>query len=636
MTLEKAAEFLDSFINHEVTPRKYEPGRYVPDRVGKMLAGAGLDAGKLKIIHIAGTKGKGSTAHYSSSLIESAGNFKVGLYTSPHVLKINERIRINSESISDSELILLIEKYIPYIQKYNENENATYFDVLTFLAIAYFLGNSCDYAVLETGLGGRLDSTNFCMPEVSIISSIGFDHTAVLGGTLREIAGEKAGIIKKARPAVSALLAPEALERVKSEAVLKNSPFFYFPEHVDYKILERTPRGGVFSFKMQHGNKSYKMDNVYISEQGDVFILNFLLSLLALSAAGLDFSEEGIRKAARTRIPFRVEKRGDYLIDVAHNDSSLESLFKTLTDYFRPECMRLYIGILSDKEIKLIAAKIIEYESIFDRIVVFDFASPRVSGGKALFELISHLERAEYSSSIPQVAHERGLLNVFTGSFQLIDKVLDNISIGREEYAAFLNSPLDIPEWEKLYDESAADNIPVLRPVCARLLYFITRIASPRDILEIGTGSAYSTLWLGRGVSPEARITSIERDLKRFKKAKIFFSGIMPSASIINCDALKFLEETPGMFDLVFLDAQKRDYPEYLALLKNRIRPGGILFADNFLFGGMSAEIIDEKREKYLGGARLLRSFNEELSRSNAFESLFLSIEDGVVIAIRK
>jgi len=625
MTMDTAIEFLDSFINNEKTPRKYEPGRYVPDRVKKMLAGAGIDTKGLKIVHIAGTKGKGSTAHYASSLLESLGNIKVGLYTSPHVLKINERIKINSEEISDREFILLIEKYSDYIIKYGETEKPTYFDILTFLAITYFICNTCDYAVLETGLGGRLDSTNFCLPEVSIITSISFDHTAVLGNTLKEIAGEKAGIIKEKIPSVASLLPGEALERIKEEVVLKNSPFYYFPENISYEIMERNQRGGIFNFILHFHDTEYCLENVYISEQGDVFIENFLLSLLGLTAAGLVFTEEGIRSAARIRIPFRMEKRGDYLIDVAHNDSSLESLFKTIRDYFRPERVRLYIGILSDKEIRLIAGKIIEYADLFERIIVFDFPSPRLSGGKPLFDLISILDRAEYSSGIPVAAHENGLLNVYTGSFQIIDKVLDKVLIGRDDYTSFLNGFMDIPEWEELYEEAVNENIPVLRPISARLLYLITMIAKPSNILEIGTGSGYSTLWIIRGAGPAARITTIERDMKRFHKAKKLF-GDNPSVSIFNCDAMEYLKNCKDVFDLVILDAQKRNYREYLDLLKKRIIKGGILFTDNFFFG-----LAEEKK-----GARLIRLFNEELSRENIFEALFLSIEEGVILAMRK
>jgi dihydrofolate synthase/folylpolyglutamate synthase len=626
MTLENAIGFLDSFINHEITPRKYGFEGYIPDRVGKLLAGAGIDTGLLKIVHIAGTKGKGSTAFYASSLIESNGNFKVGLYTSPHVLRINERIKINMESITDREFVRLIENYAPYITGHEGAEKPTYFDVLTFLAMAHFIGNSCDYAVLETGLGGRLDSTNFCLPMVSVITSIGFDHTALLGGTLREIAGEKAGIIKALVPAVTSNLPGEALARVKEEALIKSSPFIYLPECVSYKITERNPAGGIFNFRLETAGQEFVLDNVYFSQRGDVFVENFLLSLLALTAAGLKLSEKGIREAVRKRIPFRMEKRGDCIIDVAHNDSSLDSLFKTIKDYFKPGIVRLYIGILSDKELGRIAEKIIECGDMFDKITVFDFPTPRLSGGKALYEMVSRLPQAFYCPSMPEVSHEKGLVNVFTGSFQTIERVLENIPMERDEYASFLNGPLDIPEWEGIYSEALRLKIPVLRPLSARLLYFVTRLAKPRNILEIGTGSGYSTLWIMRGMGSHARITTFERDKNRFESAGKLF-GDNPAVNFIRGDALELLPENEEVFDFVFLDAQKRDYPLYLDILRGRMSKGGILFADNFLYEGH-----DEKSS----GANLMRLFNEELSRGNSFDSLFLSIEDGVVIAIKK
>jgi predicted O-methyltransferase YrrM len=319
-----------------------------------------------------------------------------------------------------------------------------------------------------------------------------------------------------------------------------------------------------------------------------------------------------------------MEKRGDLLLDVAHNDSSFESLFKTVRDYFRPLKANLHIGLLKDKELKRISKKIIEYGAMFDKIVLFDFPTPRGSGGKLLYESLHTLPNVCYCPDFPPVTHEKGLLNVFAGSFQIIDRALDLVSWGNGEYASFLNKPLDFPGWEKIYNEAVKRNIPVLRPLSAKVLYFLIKISKPEKILEIGSGSGYSTLWISRALAGHARLLSIERDMNRFVMADTLFRKD-ERVEIVHMDALEYLRGCSDLYDFVFLDAQKRDYIKFLELLKKRIKKGGLLCADNFLMSGLGAS-----------GVRLLRSFNEELSTGGCFESLFVSIEDGLVIAIKK
>lgn len=157
-----------------------------PDRVGWMLNKAGLSYKNIKIFHIAGAKGKSSTTLYLSHLLIYAGKRKVGLYTSPHLFKINERIQLNGRAIKDSEFSRLVESYKGFIENIREKFVPTYFDVLTFLLMAYFIQKRCDFIVLEVRPGERLDSTNFCKPLFSIIISIGYDHTDILGKTLEK------------------------------------------------------------------------------------------------------------------------------------------------------------------------------------------------------------------------------------------------------------------------------------------------------------------------------------------------------------------------------------------------------------------------------------------------------------------
>lgn len=164
-------------------------------RTKELLGKLGNPEDKLKFIHIAGTNGKGSVASMLSYILTQAG-YKTGLYTSPFINRFNERIKINNIDISDDELAYFTEKIQPLAQ--SMADPPTEFEIITCLALDYFLYNGCDIAILETGLGGELDSTNAIpVPELSVITSISFDHTAILGDTIEQIASAKAGIIKE-------------------------------------------------------------------------------------------------------------------------------------------------------------------------------------------------------------------------------------------------------------------------------------------------------------------------------------------------------------------------------------------------------------------------------------------------------
>ena len=167
------------------------------DNTLKLLEHLGNPHKDLKIIHIAGTNGKGSTAAMLSSELKQ--KYKVGLYTSPHLVKLNERIRINDVDISDKDLIRLVE----IVRE--KRENQTYFETIFVMAVLFFKQQNCDYVILEVGMGGRLDSTNVVTPLVSVITNVSFDHIGSLGNTIRKIAFEKAGIIKPKVPVVTAV-----------------------------------------------------------------------------------------------------------------------------------------------------------------------------------------------------------------------------------------------------------------------------------------------------------------------------------------------------------------------------------------------------------------------------------------------
>ncbi len=210
----RADVFLESRIDHErSTPAPYSQRNFKLERMRELLAALGDPHLGLPAIHIAGTKGKGSTAAMIAAALEAAG-YRVGLFTSPHLERVEERIAIDGQPLSAPDWERLIEEARPHVERMDaraECEGAcgpTYFEIVTALAFRHFADLGADCAVLEVGLGGRLDSTNVCRPIVSLITSISFDHVQQLGGTLAAIAGEKAGIIKPGVPVISGVVAP--------------------------------------------------------------------------------------------------------------------------------------------------------------------------------------------------------------------------------------------------------------------------------------------------------------------------------------------------------------------------------------------------------------------------------------------
>jgi caffeoyl-CoA O-methyltransferase len=203
-----------------------------------------------------------------------------------------------------------------------------------------------------------------------------------------------------------------------------------------------------------------------------------------------------------------------------------------------------------------------------------------------------------------------------------------------QSYIEALNRPLDIPDWDKLYNEAVKLQVPAVRKDTAKLLYLLVKLKNPANVLEIGTGSGFSALWMGRGLSADALLTTLERDKNRYEKAGALFRD-RKNIRVLNRDAFRFLKETGETFDFVFLDAQKRDYIDFLPLLERKINSGGVLVTDNFLFQGKAAAMSTDEEDKYKGGVELLKKYNEALANHPAFETLFLGLDDGVAVAVK-
>jgi dihydrofolate synthase/folylpolyglutamate synthase len=412
--MNEAFLFLESLINYERSLVKYGENAYDPGKLSRILTQFGYGALPFGIIHIAGTKGKGSTAAYCAGLLAENGG-PVGLYTSPHLVRLNERMTVDGVPVTDDELSDIIIRRRDGITA----ERLTYFEALTFIAIIHFIMKKCRWAVLETGMGGRLDATNFCVPAVSVITPISFDHTKFLGNTLAAIAGEKAGIIKPGVPVVSGPQADEVKKVIIETARRKNAPLIWFDDAVRYEITARSPEGSTIDAAVNAAGKTVELKELKVAQAGDVFAVNFLTALVSVLSAGITPDESAIRRAASASIPGRIERIGNIVIDVSHNDTSLSALFAALRDYFGLERVNLYIGTLSDKEIGRIADAVRAEGGLFGAVGVFDFPTggDRKSGGAALFEKLKDMEKCVYYNDPRDILLGKGMVSVFTGSF---------------------------------------------------------------------------------------------------------------------------------------------------------------------------------------------------------------------------
>ena len=297
----------------------------------------------IKCIHIAGTNGKGTCSSILASYFQENGN-KVGLYTSPHILEFNERIRINSNKIPNS---YIAEKYQELKEKIEEID-ATFFEITTVIAFKYFSDNNCDICIIETGLGGRFDCTNTINPILSIITSISIDHKEYLGDTIEEIAFEKAGIIKQNTPVVLGLMNDNALDIMKIKAENENSEILQIEETLDKLILIEES-----NFTCYYKYDNYEIDSELIGEHNKI---NFAITITALKALKIfNFDTykrclENIRKNTGYFARLSVLRKSPYfIIDTAHNYEAINYNVKAIAQNTGNKFLVVYTG-MKDKD----------------------------------------------------------------------------------------------------------------------------------------------------------------------------------------------------------------------------------------------------------------------------------------------
>ena len=286
---------------------------------------------QLRFIHVAGTNGKGSTCAMLESVYRAAG-LRVGLFTSPHLVAFGERIQVNRKPVSELEVVRLTEQLRPILEQFPAEQHPTFFEVVTVMALLYFVTQRCDVVIWETGLGGRLDATNIVTPLASLITNIQYDHQKWLGETLASIASEKAGIIKPDVPVVTGTEEPEALHVIEETAKAFHAPLT--------RVTAAEARSLHVSLLGEHQKR-----NAAVA----VATLGVLQPLLPVSAESIRTGLMHVQWAGRVQVITRSGGRR-VLLDGAHNPGGAEMLAAALGTYFSGQKPALILGILRDKD----------------------------------------------------------------------------------------------------------------------------------------------------------------------------------------------------------------------------------------------------------------------------------------------
>ncbi|MBI2428678.1 MAG: bifunctional folylpolyglutamate synthase/dihydrofolate synthase [Ignavibacteriales bacterium] len=365
-----------------------------------------------KSIHVAGTNGKGSTSSMIAAILTAAG-YKVGLYTSPHLVTFNERIRINGKMISDADVVKYTKKLRPQIHRLK----ATFFEATTAMAFKYFADQKIDVAVIETGLGGRLDSTNVITPLVSVITSIGKDHTEHLGKTVASIAAEKAGIIKDHIPVVIGMLSNSARSVVLNRAKEVHSTVLY-------------------------ANRVHLPKNVTVQLKGKHQTMNARCAVAASIVASKHFliGDNAIRKGLeltsqlsglRARFEF-INSKPAILLDVAHNPDGIKTLVREIRRLSFKKHVVVF-AVMKDKDYRSIGR---ELKKLKAELVITQPNVERALPAKELFKIYAAQNlNVHFAESVPsalslgrKLAGKHGLLTV-TGSHYLVGEAITKLKI---------------------------------------------------------------------------------------------------------------------------------------------------------------------------------------------------------------
>ncbi len=395
----EALKFLFSFVDFSLTHQEQiAPERFELERMFVLLEK--LDNPQLQYpsIHIAGTKGKGSVGAHCASALQAAG-YRTGLYTSPHLQDFRERIQVDGQMISQPDFVAGIDMLKTVVP---EVPGLTSYELQTALAFWYFAQQRVSCAVVEVGMGGRLDSTNVLTPLVSVITNISLDHTSILGDTLAEIAGEKGGIIKPGVPVVSAPQQPEALEVLKKLASDRKSDFELVGKDIRYEMTHQSLDGQTFHLMRREGTDLSLTTRLLGRHQVENAVTAFA-ALQEADRTGFPVPEQAVGEGfANVSWPGRFEVFGGepvLVFDGAHNRYSARMLVSALEDYFPGQPVALVFGASEDKDIAGMFAELLPKTA---HLLLVRADHPRAASLAQLAELASG-----YSCPVSAIDHPK-------------------------------------------------------------------------------------------------------------------------------------------------------------------------------------------------------------------------------------
>ena len=381
----QAKEFLLQTIDYEkLTQYKYDSSTFDLKRMEEMMAFVGNPHKKRRCVHITGTKGKGSTSIIIASILKELG-LKTGLFTSPHLIYLEERMKVNDRMISQNMFVELINRLKPYVDRImlkNPTLMPTFFEIVTAIAFLYFERKKVDISVLEVGMGGRLDSTNIILPEISVITPVSYDHTDRLGHTLDRIAYEKAGIIKEGVPVISSAQEPEPLSVISKTCKEKNARLYLVGKDILINNIKVTKRNGFYGteYEIRTWRNIYK--NIFLPLVGRHQVENCATAIGALDVLAengiIETNNENIINAlAKVKCPARIEVISEsplIVLDTAHTVSSMKILRESIKENFSFKKLIVVIGLSADKDIEGILKEI---AFVADDLILTRTGNPR-------------------------------------------------------------------------------------------------------------------------------------------------------------------------------------------------------------------------------------------------------------------
>ncbi len=434
----QASEFLLQTIDYEkLTQYKYDTSTFDLKRMEEMMSSVGNPHKKGRCAHITGTKGKGSTAIMIASTLKELG-LKTGLFTSPHLIYLGERMKVNDRMISQTMFVQLINTLKPYIDRIMLKDPIlmpTFFEIVTAIAFLYFEKKKADITVLEVGMGGRLDSTNIILPEISVITPVGYDHTDRLGKTLDKIAYEKAGIIKEGVPVVSSIQEPEALSVISKTCKKKSARLYLVGKDILINDIKAAKRSGVYGTECEIQTWRNKYENIFLPLIGRHQVENCATAIGALEV----LSETGAIRSdskmvtntlAKVKCPARIEvvsKNPLVVLDTAHTVSSMKILSESIKENLPFKKLIVVIGLSEDKDI---AGVLREITSNADDLILTRTGNPRETAPEQMAVIVKRFYHKkpfvignidEALKEAKKIANKNDLICI-TGSFFLAGK----------------------------------------------------------------------------------------------------------------------------------------------------------------------------------------------------------------------